>query len=406
MQCTRPCYVNLSQVNTIVPSPSPLTLVDNSSIKAENMTGEYMEHLNSSTLKRKRIEDQVAAPSSSIITRSHAANKSFPAIPSQSTPVILLPPTATPPLKRKRGRPKKQRTETVKPQHHIWRVDRPEMLPEVDSTTLRVPEGVPIPRCMHCGAYSRPNISMAGDTQDTWVSKRSKDQKKRLLTWMRQVLNRNSEQSLSDSENDEQDDSQRQSNLSKSQENTTTTATPRKRGRPKGSGRRRIAASAGGNEPISLCTKAEEETPLTVKTEEEEETAVATTTTTNTAATTTTATTMATTLTSAPTVDADNSKDLKSSNDGDNDDDVRLVVLEIGCGDSLHSIRIEAEMLAQSNKHIRLVRLNPDYIPPHMLPPQQQQQQQQQQQRTGHPHTGIGTGAQAALQRLAQLLRE
>ncbi len=36
-----------------------------------------------------------------------------------------------------------------------------------------------------------------------------------------------------------------------------------------------------------------------------------------------------------------------------------MVVLELGCGTSIHSLRIEADALLQRRKHTTLVRVNP-----------------------------------------------
>ncbi len=45
-----------------------------------------------------------------------------------------------------------------------------------------------IPHCPICGATARPNVSMFGDTNFTWVSRRSEVQKANLLEWLNRSL--------------------------------------------------------------------------------------------------------------------------------------------------------------------------------------------------------------------------
>ncbi len=41
----------------------------------------------------------------------------------------------------------------------------------IDKEKLLVSENQ-VPRCLHCGGTARPNVSMHGDTQNTWVKQR------------------------------------------------------------------------------------------------------------------------------------------------------------------------------------------------------------------------------------------
>ncbi len=72
----------------------------------------------------------------------------------------------------------------------IWELT-PEMRPTVDHETLCVINNdnadsntnkSPYPLCPLCGKIARPNVSMASDTQDTWVANRSENQKMRFVS--------------------------------------------------------------------------------------------------------------------------------------------------------------------------------------------------------------------------------
>jgi len=72
----------------------------------------------------------------------------------------------------------------------IWRMSE-ESLPVIDADTLRAvgtAEDGTLPRCPRCGELARPNVSMAGDTQDTFVNIRTKKQRNRLMNWLAAAL--------------------------------------------------------------------------------------------------------------------------------------------------------------------------------------------------------------------------
>jgi NAD-dependent SIR2 family protein deacetylase len=56
---------------------------------------------------------------------------------------------------------------------------------DVDERTMRCSDAAQLPRCPRCNSVARPNVSMFGDTEDTFVQKRYWEQKSRLLRWLR-----------------------------------------------------------------------------------------------------------------------------------------------------------------------------------------------------------------------------
>eukprot|EP01116_Phalansterium_solitarium_P006429 TRINITY_DN18734_c0_g1_i1.p1 TRINITY_DN18734_c0_g1~~TRINITY_DN18734_c0_g1_i1.p1 ORF type:complete len:545 (-),score=113.24 TRINITY_DN18734_c0_g1_i1:106-1740(-) len=64
----------------------------------------------------------------------------------------------------------------------VWDGER--LMPEVDETDMVATS--PLPHC-RCGRVARPNVSMFGDTSETWIEARSEQQKARLLAWLRGV---------------------------------------------------------------------------------------------------------------------------------------------------------------------------------------------------------------------------
>jgi len=64
----------------------------------------------------------------------------------------------------------------------VWKLI-PDQIPAIDSETLRVIDIKNIPRC-RCGKVARPNVSMHGDTNFSWVETRSKKQKQLLFQWL------------------------------------------------------------------------------------------------------------------------------------------------------------------------------------------------------------------------------
>ncbi len=51
----------------------------------------------------------------------------------------------------------------------------------------------------------------------------------------------------------------------------------------------------------------------------------------------------------------------KEREDDVQNEGVKLVIIELGCGDSLHSIRIEADLLIAEEPGVRLIRINPNF---------------------------------------------
>jgi len=63
----------------------------------------------------------------------------------------------------------------------VWPADDTNVL--VDDATIRARP--PLPRCIHCGQLSRPNILMFGD--GGWVSNRCDEQERRYHDWLKQL---------------------------------------------------------------------------------------------------------------------------------------------------------------------------------------------------------------------------
>jgi NAD-dependent SIR2 family protein deacetylase len=165
----------------------------------------------------------------------------------------------------------------------VWPVTV-DQLPQVDEETLRVPTSdmSVYPKCPYCNELARPNVSLAGDTQDTWVPARSHGQKKRLLRWLKSVLYESKDgdawQQRTEEEQGESDEYSEDEGESEEEEEWDSAVQQKE----------------------SLCKDTQRLPP-------------------------------------------------------------KLVVIELGCGDSIHSIRIEADVLIAENPSVRLIRINPNF---------------------------------------------
>jgi len=66
----------------------------------------------------------------------------------------------------------------------VWQIPL-DSYPAVDEQTFKVINN--IPHCPKCKGVARPNVSMFGDNNFTWVSQRSESQKDRLLSWLKTI---------------------------------------------------------------------------------------------------------------------------------------------------------------------------------------------------------------------------
>jgi len=160
----------------------------------------------------------------------------------------------------------------------VWPFQRP--LGSINESTFRLRGEVPLCRC---GAVARPNVSMHGDTNFSWVSTHSAAQKKQLLNWLNMVY-----------------------------------ITARVKEEPQ--------AKLDSEINVVNCSK---------KYEGEEQKGKGN---------------------SFPVPPVSRSKFVPRRRKRE-----KLVVLEFGCGVSLHSIRIESDVLVRNGEpdHVKLIRVNP-----------------------------------------------
>ena len=208
---------------------------------------------------------------------------------------------------------------------HTWKLNE---LPPYDKESLKVSEEKDVPSCPRCGKVARPNVSLFNDDTESFVGTRIGEQKKRFMDWLEQRIHLQS----------------KTNNKKKRRKSQTS---------PEG---KRVKLESG------LCHKCGRKDKKGLTCGECSKIFCAK---------------------CIPKLGG-NLTELRLSNDvaegnwmcfscegkcqckdccsvEERKGEGRMLILEVGCGVSAHSLRIESELLLEKNEDVFLVRINPSH---------------------------------------------